>query len=526
MKVQQTDAPRPPALDHGAIGNGRVLALVAPTSAIEWLCLPRFDSPSVFARLLDRERGGTFRFLTERGESTGTQSYIRNTNVLVTRFAAGDDEWEVVDFAPRIPQGLSVQVPIEFVRIVRPLRGRPRLRVDFDPRPDYGRVGPGLIETTTGIEVTGGPTPLLLLTSLPVPYVLAGREWPLDGPTWFVLRHGRGDDVPTLAELQHQLDVTVEGWQRWCQTCALPLFQANRVLRSALCLKLHAYHDTGAVIAAATTSIPEAMGTPRSWDYRYCWLRDAAFVVEALRRLSHLREGEQFLRFVRDVAETGPLQPIYGIDGRLDIDEVDLPHLTGFGGNGHVRIGNAAVHQRQNDLMGEVILCLHSLLLDPRIVDGDQQLYFPLIERLVTQAIEAAPTPDTGIWEYRSTLNVHTFSRAMCWVAIARGARLARHLGHDALAAQWEAVAESERQTVLTRGFNERLGCFTQALDGTNADAANLLLPTIGIIDAKDPRFVSTVRRYEELLLDRGLMMRYRSPDDFGLPTSAFTISR
>jgi GH15 family glucan-1,4-alpha-glucosidase len=266
------------------------------------------------------------------------------------------------------------------------------------------------------------------------------------------------------------------------------------------------------------------MGTARSWDYRYCWLRDAAFVVEALRRLSHLHEGEQFLRFVRDVAETSPLQPLYGIDGRLDIEEAELTHLAGYGGNGHVRIGNAAVHQRQNDLMGEVILCLHSLTMDPRIVDGDRRLYFPLVERLVRQAIEAAPTPDTGIWENRSTLNLHTFSRAMCWVAIARGARLARHLGHEALAAQWEALAETERQVVLTRGFNDRLGYFTQTLDGSNPDAANLLLPTIGIIDAKDPRFVSTVSRYEDLLLDRGLMMRYRNPDDLGMPTSAFTI--
>ncbi len=514
----------PPALDHGAIGNGRILALVAPTSAIEWLCLPRFDSPSVFARLLDTRCGGTFRFLTPRGELRGLSTYVRNTNVLVTHFVADDDEWEVVDFAPRIPAGLTVQVPIELVRLVRPLRGRPRLIVDFDPRPDYGRTVPSITETTIGLEVHCGDAPLQLLTNVPVPYILGKREWALDGPAWFVLRYGRGGDVPTLAQLRQQLETTIAGWRRWCQTCALPFFQPQRVLRSALCLKLHAYHDTGAVIAAATTSIPEAFGTPRTWDYRYCWLRDAAFVVEALRRLSHLDEGEKFLRFVRDVAETAPLQPLYGIDGRMDLEEIELPHLAGFGGNGHVRVGNAAVHQRQNDLMGEVILCLHSTLLDPRLVDEDQQLYFPLIRRLVEQAIAAAPTPDTGIWEFRSTLNIHTFSRAMCWAAISRGAGLARRFGHADVAAAWDAVADAERQIVLDRGFNAQLGFFTQALDGTNADAANLLLPAIGIIDARDARFVRTVRQYEDQLLDRGLVMRYRNPDDFGLPTSAFTI--
>lgn len=513
-----------PRLDHGAIGNGRVLALVAPSSAIEWLCLPRFDSPSVFARLLDREQGGTFQFLTRAGEASGTQRYIRNTNVLVTTFESGDAAWEVVDFAPRIPRGLDIEAPIQIVRLARPLRGRPTLRVDFDPRPDYGRARPVLVETGDGIEVHGGTTPFLLQTNMPIPYVLGKREHLLDGPLWFTLTHGRPAAVPVLAQVLHDLELTIAGWQRWSQTCALPLFEPTRVLRSALCLKLHAFHDTGAIIAAATTSIPESMGTPRTWDYRYCWLRDSAFVVEALRRLSHLQEGEQFLKFVRDVAESGPLQPLYGIDGRRNIEEISLPHLTGFGGNGHVRIGNDAMNQRQNDLMGEVILCLHTLLSDPRIVDGEGQQYFPLIQRLVEQAIEAAPTPDTGIWEYRTALNVHTFSRAMCWAAISRGARLARSLSHGALADRWDAIARVERDLVLTQGFSNELGFFTQALNGQFPDASNLLLPTIGIIDAKDPRFARTVERYEELLVDRGLMMRYRNPDDFGLPTSSFTI--
>lgn len=514
----------PPALDHGVIGNGRVLALIAPSSAIEWLCLPRFDSPSLFARLLDREHGGTFRLLGPAGALEGRQHYLRNTNVLVTTFDSGDAAWEVVDFAPRIPMGLDTKVPIQLTRLVRPLRGRPIVRVDFDPRPDYGRVPPSFVEGATGLEVHGGATPVTLQTNMPVPYILAKREYTLDGPLWFTLTHGRPDTVPGMAGVLRDLELTIAGWQRWSQTCALPLFEPERVLRSALCLKLHAYHDTGAIIAAATTSIPESMGTPRTWDYRYCWLRDSAFVVEALRRLSHLQEGEQFLTFVRSVAESGPLQPLYGIDGQRNLEEISLPHLAGFGGNGHVRIGNDAANQRQNDLMGEVILCLHTLLSDPRIIDGDGQQYFPLIERLVEQAIADAPTPDTGIWEYRTTLNVHTFSRAMCWAAISRGARMARSLSHHDLADRWGAIADAERAIVLEQGFSERLGFFTQALNGTFPDAANLLLPTIGIIDARDPRFARTVAEYEKRLLDRGLMMRYRNPDDFGLPTSAFTI--
>jgi GH15 family glucan-1,4-alpha-glucosidase len=513
-----------PPLDHGAIGNGRVLALVSPTSAIEWMCLPRFDSPSVFARLLDRQSGGTFRLLHEDREPRGHLRYLPNTNVLSTRFEVDGTAWEVIDYAPRIPEGLNVRVPLEIVRIVRPLAGHPKLRVDFDPRPDYARARVELRETTEGIEVVGSPQPLHLVTNMPCPYVLSRREFVLTRPVYFVLSYGRRESPPTLATAYHELELTIAGWRAWAKTCALPYFAAPQVLRSALCLKLHAYHDTGAIIAAATTSIPEAMGTPRTWDYRYCWLRDAAFVVEALRRLGHLNEGEQFLNFLRDVAESGPLQPLYGIDGERELHEERLTHLAGFGDNSWVRIGNAAAQQRQNDLMGELVLCIETLLTDPRIVDEDSGRFTPLLQRLVEEAIEAAPTPDTSIWEFRSLRNVYTFSRAMCWVAVDRGANLARRMGRPDLAEAWAPLARHEREEVLRRGYNERLGYFTQTFDGDQPDASLLLLPTIGIVDARDPRFVSTVDAYEQLLVVNGLMRRYVAPDDFGDTHSAFTI--
>ncbi|MBK8095949.1 MAG: glycoside hydrolase family 15 protein [Planctomycetes bacterium] len=516
--------PAPPRLDHGALGNGRVLALVAPTSAIEWLCLPQFDSPSVFARLLDADRGGVWRIAGAAGELTGSMAYIRNTNVLRTLFRDGDAEWEVLDFAPRIPAGLDIAAPYELIRLVRPLRGQPRIRIDFDPRPDYGRATVSLQPTDIGIEVLGGPLRLWLATNAPVPFVLAGQSFVLREPIWQVLGFAARPERPSLATVERSLQLTIAGWQAWARTCALPPFRQEEVLRSALCLKLHAHHDTGAIIAATTTSIPEAMGTQRTWDYRFCWLRDAAFVVEALRRLSHLTEGAAFLRFLRSVAESGPLQPVYGLDGRRDLTESMLPHLAGFGGNGHVRIGNAAFEQVQNDLMGELLLSLQSLLADPRLVHEQPEQHMPLIERLVTEAIAAAPQPDTGIWEYRTILKNHTFSRAMCWAAIERGARLARRFGRADLADTWQVIATRERDEILARGYSSVHGFFTQALDGQHPDAANLLLPTIGLIDARDPRFLSTLDAYERLLVDRGFMLRYRNEDDFGATTTAFSI--
>jgi GH15 family glucan-1,4-alpha-glucosidase len=441
-----------------------------------------------------------------------------------TTFEDGDAAWEVVDFAPRMPRGLGVEAPVELVRLVRPLRGTPRLTIDFAPRGDYARAPTRLAPSARGVELLDAGGPMHLFSNLPRDYILSGNPVAIREPTYFVLHHGHRLDAPSLPEVMHMLDETVLGWRAWAKTCALPTFAPAQVLRSALCLKLHVYEDTGAIVAAATTSIPEAMGTPRTWDYRYCWLRDAAFVVEALRRLSHLAEGERFLDFLRHVAENGPLRPLYTVGGELPVEEQILDHLAGFGGNGWVRVGNAAVEQKQNDLHGELMLSLASLLTDPRLAIDDLGAYMPLVEQLVDQAIRNAPEPDTGIWEFRSMLRNYTFSRAMCWAAIDRGSTFAHRVGRTDLASAWRAEADRERDIVLARGYSPILRAFTQALDGEHPDAANLLLPSIGIIDPRDPRFRSTLQVYEQRLARSGLLLRYVNPDDFGQTTSAFTM--
>ncbi|HEX4453457.1 MAG TPA: glycoside hydrolase family 15 protein [Kofleriaceae bacterium] len=512
-------------LDHGVIGNGRVIALVAPDSGIEWLCLPRFDSPSVFGAIVDQERGGAFRFRCGDRVLTGTQQYLANTNVLRTVFEDGDASWEVIDFAPRIAlASYHFDTPAELVRIVRPITGTPRITVEFAPRPDYGRATPAMVSTPHGIEVLGGAVPLNLFANVPGEQIVAGLDIALRHPLYFMLSHGSRKIPPVESEYMLMLEETVRMWRIWAKTCALPSFAPAAVLRSALCMKLHCYADTGAIIAAATTSIPEALGTPRTWDYRYCWLRDAAFVVEAMRRLSHLYEGERFIAFLRDMAESGPLQPLYGIAGERELPEIVLGHLRGWNHNGPVRIGNAAAIQQQNDLDGELVLCLQTILGDPRVVFEGADALFPLIARLVEQSIATAPLADTGIWEFRTLPRHYTFSRAMCWAAIQRGSELATQFGHHDLAKKWKAIADDEKAVVLDRGFNRTLGMFTQELDGDAGDAAMLLFPTIGIIDAKDPRFLSTLDHYGTYQTHNGLMKRYTNLDDFGPTTSAFTM--
>ena len=515
-----TAAPLP--LHHGAVGNGRVLALIGPDTAVDWLCLPRFDSPSVFARLLDQERGGTWSFKPVE-QWRAAASYVRNTNVLRTEVETTDGAFEIFDFAPRVMQGLRVDAPIELCRLIRPLTGAPRVHVNFDPRPDYARAHVEVVASGSGLEVVGGPTRLHLATNVPAPYIQDGSAIRIDRPTYFSLSSGKTPMICSAPQADNALEQTIRSWRSWAKTTALPSFAPEAVLRSALCLKLHAFNDTGAIIAAATTSLPEALGSGRTWDYRFCWLRDAAFVVEALRRLSPLSEGEAFVRFLREMADSGPLQPIYGITGKRDLHEEIVPELRGYEGVGPVRIGNAAYVQRQHDVDGEMVLCLETILTDPRVVWEDQSLE-PLVERLVKEAIESFDVVDTGLWEYRTLPKHYTFSKAMCWVAAQRGAELAEFLGRSDHAAKWSAWADEKLPIILKRAYNEELGMFTQAFDGHFADASNLLLPALGLIDPKDRRFVSTVRAYERLLAPQGLMLRYKHADDFGDTTSAFSI--
>ncbi|WP_145198969.1 glycoside hydrolase family 15 protein [Planctomycetes bacterium Poly30] len=516
-------------LDHGVIGNGTLLALVNPDTGIDWLCAPRFDSPSLFARLLDEQKGGTWRFLYQKGDEKhalhGEQRYVRNTNVLVTRFEVGDDAWEQFDFMPYIQEGLGHRHPPRIVRYLRPIRGAPRLSMDLDLRPDYARMESEPRTSERGLELKAhGGMNITLHSNVPGPYLASGRAFRLDRGRYFVLDCGSSEHYMHMDEIERDLDLTIATWRRWTQSCSLPGFSDEAVLRSALCLKLHQYSETGAIIAASTTSIPEIVGEPRTWDYRFCWLRDAVFTVEALRRIGHFQEGRDFLQFVLDVADTGELQPLYGIGAERELTEMSLDHLAGFRGTKPVRIGNAAAEQLQTDLMGEVVLCLRTMLTDARVDPGKPELWMPLVERMVREARAAFHVPDLGIWEYRGAPQLHTFSRAMCWAAAHHGAAIALHFGLEDQAREWLDAANEMREEVLERGYSEEKGMFTQTFENEEADAANLLLPSIGLLRGDDPRFLATLTAYRERLVRPTGVMRYVHADDFGEPTSTFTI--
>jgi GH15 family glucan-1,4-alpha-glucosidase len=508
------------ALDHGAIGNGRVIALVGANTSIDWLCLPRFDSPSVFGRLIDAERGGSWRIDAVSGSVTG-QSYIRNTNVLVTTLEGNGGSFDVVDFAPWVDRGSEVDAPMQIVRLLIPTAGHPQVRVHFDPAPDYARRRPEYVMRTRSVQIGGHACDLTLSSDIPIDFILNGVPVTLDRPRFLALCAEGNVDFSEQA--LHLRDRTIWAWLKWVKSCSVPDFRPDAVVRSALALKLHQYAPTGAIIAAATTSIPEEIGTERTWDYRYCWLRDAAIVVEALRRLGCINEGERFLLYLRDIANTGELQPVYGVGGQRHLEERILDHLSGYLGSGPVRIGNAASSQVQHDLMGELLLSVRALLGDPRTT-MQVKSFWPLIERLVREADNALFQPDTSIWEIRSEPALHTFSQAMCWAALVSGAQIAAFAGRDVEAELWQRRADEVHPQILERAFNRSLGMFTEKLDGKFPDAAVLLLPTIGFVSARGDEFRSTLQRYEEQLVVRGLMKRYGHADDFGVPSSTFTL--
>jgi GH15 family glucan-1,4-alpha-glucosidase len=518
-------------LDFGIIGNCQISALIDRRAKIVWCCMPRFDSPSVFASLLDTERGGNWAVEaispTEDLQWETKQHYMRNTNVLVTTFTLQDGaQFEVVDFAPRFKKGDVYYKPPQIVRIVRPLKGIPRIVIRCRPKLSYGKEEPGKLNLSSEIIYQGQSSSLFLTSDAPMSYLLNETPFELKESKHFVLSFGVPFQGTLKFDVEEQLDRTINYWRMWTKQCSIPFEFQNEVIRSALTLKLHIYEDTGAIIAATTTSIPEGTGPGRTWDYRFCWLRDAYFVVTALNRLGQFEEMEHFISYLQNIcaSESGLLQPVYGIDGSKELVEYELPWLSGFNGNGPVRVGNAAYKMEQHDVYGEMVLAITPTFFDRRLDKTDQEQALKNVRQLVEQAIITFEQPDAGIWEFRSMKQHSVFSKLMNWAAVDRGVRIAGHIGRHELVTEWAPIRERMRKVIELNGWNDIVGYYTQNFGGDSPDAANLLLPAVNFISYRDERFQKTIYSYDRMLrVGRGVY-RYRSPDDFGVPCTTFTV--
>jgi GH15 family glucan-1,4-alpha-glucosidase len=510
--------------DLGLIGNCQFSALVARSGEVVWSCLPRFDSEPVFARLLDAERGGGFLVGPADG-ALGTQRYLENTNVLETTFRGAEGVFRVLDFAPRFLQNERSFRPTLLVRMVEPLAGSPRVVVRCDPILGWSKRAPERLEGSNHVRFEGFARPLRLTTDVPLSF-LGGQPFVLTERRHLALSYGPPVEEALPPVCARFLDETERYWQRWVKHCNIPPLHQEAVIRSALVLKLHCFEDTGAIVAATTTSIPEAPQSGRTWDYRYCWLRDAYYVLGALRLLGHFEERERFVQFLLDVTGGAPelaLRPLYRVDGSCDLAEMILPGWPGHECHGPVRVGNQAAEHVQNDVFGELVLALAPVFLDQRFRAEQTGAVLELLVRLARKGIAAAGKPDAGIWEYRTPSQPQTFSSLMGWAGAERMRVVAaRHA--PGLEAEFGAAAARIQAEIVERALDPRRGAFVGSYGGSELDASLLQMAVLRFLPKDDARLAGTVDAIARELDQGGWIQRYRHDDGFGRPDAAFVL--
>ncbi len=518
-------------LNLAAIGNCAFSALIDPRGRVTWSCMPRFDGDPVFCSLLqpvaenaDRGFYDVELFDFERSE----QRYMHNSAILVTRlFDTHGHGIEITDFAPRYRQYDRIFRPLTMVRHIQPLNGTPRIRIRLRPTFDYGAHRPEVTRGSNHIRYVVPGSTLRLTTDAPPSFIAEEVVFVCENPITLLL----GSDESLTASVQQTAREFYERtrgyWREWTRYLSIPFEWQAEVIRAAITLKLCSLEETGAVVAAITTSIPEAKDSGRNWDYRFCWLRDAYFVVHALNRLGATRTMEDFLYYITNIiagAPDGTLQPVYGVMTEARLSESQVDSLAGYRGMGPVRIGNEAHLQVQNDVYGSVILALTQLFFDRRLHRPGNQELFERLEPLGVKALDLYDKPDAGLWELRNRKKVHTFSSVMCWAAADRLARIAAHIENDERAAYWRQAADGMRTTILERAWNAKRNCFVESFDGEDLDAALLLLHELDFVAADDPRFLGTVDAISTSLRRGNYVFRYHAPDDFGFPENAFNV--
>jgi GH15 family glucan-1,4-alpha-glucosidase len=510
--------------DLGLIGNCQFSALVHNSGEIVWCCLPRFDSEPACSTLLDSKEGGHFRVGPADGE-IGTQRYIPNTNILETTFRTSTGAFRVIDFAPRFLHFDRAFRPTQLFRIVEPIEGAPRIAVVCEPRLGWSKKIPPRVQGSHHVRFEGFTSQLRLTTDIPLSY-LGGQPFTLTGRQHLVLTWGAPIEEPLAPLCERFLNETSRYWQRWVKQCDIPPLFQKEVIRSALTLKLHCFEDTGAIIAAMTTSIPESPGSGRTWDYRYCWLRDSYYVLNAFGSLGQTEEREQFVQYLLNVAGGAPglnLAPLYRVDGSQNLEESILDHWPGYNGEQPVRIGNGAALHSQNDIYGEMVLALTPIFLDERLSAERSPAALQLIEGLARKAISLTGIPDAGIWEYRTESKPQTFSSLMCWAAADRMALISdRHI--PARATEFRTAADKIRAEIIAKSWSQSRKSFVGHYGGEDLDASLLQMVRLRFLPADDPRLVQTIDAIHKDLSMAGWLQRYSLDDGFGKPSVAFVI--
>ncbi len=516
-------------LDYGIIGNCRSAAIISKTGSIDWCCLPEFDSSSVFAKLLDEKIGGSFEIITDESFQI-TQKYIDNTTILVTRFSNGIDTFEVHDFMPRYykPNG-GYQAPPEIIRYFKYISGKPTFKVLYDPKLEYAK---GKTEIYAKehfiVSLTYGEKfdTLFLYTSFDKQKVLNSETIELTSDGYFLIGYNEKVFETTVENMFLEHQRTKVYWLNWMDRTPSYNLYNKEIARSAMTLKLLTYDKTGAVLAAATTSLPETIGEVRNWDYRFCWIRDASMVIKVVSQLGHKNIAKRYLSFIMDLIpdKDEKLQIMYGINKEKKLTEETLEHLSGYHNSSPVRVGNAAYKQKQNDIYGILMDVIHQQFINfSNDIENTEELW-TITKGIVWVVNKHWKEPDKGIWEFRTEDRHFTFSKVLCWVAVDKAIKVAELLGKTSKISKWKLIESEIREDIMEHAWNNDVKAFTQSYGSSDLDASVLLMEPYGFIDAKDPKYVSTVNAIERELSNDGLLYRYKNQDDFGLPSSSFTI--
>jgi len=519
-------------LNYGIVGNGRTAALVSETGSIDWFCMPDFDSPSVFAGILDSKKGGSLK-INVSSDYRITQKYIEHTNILKTIFTNDKEEccFELIDFMPlyRTIDALKRYVPSELYRYIHIKSGTPHITVDFSPKLNYARDD---VSYTTGkdyIKASSVKNPkdtIYLYSSINLQSVLDKKEVVLKEDQYLLVSYYQKLIGMTLDRVRLEYSRTRVYWLNWTNRSKKYNTYGEYIERSILVLSLLSYRRTGALLAAVTTGIPEAVGDVRNWDYRYCWLRDASMSIETLMLVGHSSSATRFMGFIQSILHSkyDSFHIMYGIRGETRLTETELTNLSGYRNSRPVRIGNAAYKQKQNDSFGYLMNIIYYYYSTFKVPLDEIEEMFGIVKHISRIVMEEWRKKDSGIWEMRGKKAHFVSSKVMSWVALDKASKFAAMINQKEYVTRYTDEASLIKKDILKKGWKKDLQSFSQTYDNNELDASLLLMEFYGFIDAKDERYVKTVNTIYEKLNYKGLLFRYRNEDDFGIPSSAFTV--
>ena len=516
-------------LNYGIVGNCKSSALIFEDSSINWCCLPQFDSSSVFGKILDNEIGGSFKINCDESFSI-KQTYYKNTAILVTNFKNDNEEFELIDYMPRFKNddGTFYSSP-EIHRILLPIKGNPKIKVDYDPKLEYssGKTKKHIKKNfIVSIVEDKNYETLFLYTNVNKKDILDYNEITIDKKIFFCVSYNEKINIPSFESIYFEFEKTKVYWLNW--TKKNPYFKnySDQINRSAITLKLLTFEKTGAVLAAATTSIPETIGEVRNWDYRFCWIRDASMVIKIITKLGHVNIVNNFINFIVNLIpnKNEKLQIMYGINGEKILTERKLDHLSGFMDSKPVRVGNAAYFQKQNDIYGILMDAIHFQILKFQDDKYKHEQLWSIVKSIVWSVNKNWKNADKGIWEFRNKDMHFTFSKLLCWVAVDRAIKISELIQRGEKAKKWESLRDEIHDDIIKNAWSEKKQAFTQSYGSQDLDSSVLLMESYGFIEASDSKFIKTVKSIEKELMFEGLLFRYKNKDDFGEPKSSFTV--